>query len=85
MPLTSTPRPFCASAPRHRKNRRTPRRSEPGDNPLGITNEPASELGQAVELRRGSYAVAPRICELAVLDLLFSRANAPTPPSSTRK
>jgi RpiR family carbohydrate utilization transcriptional regulator len=49
---------------------------------IGLTNEPASELAravdillptQAVEPGRGSYAIAPRICQLAVLDLLLSR------------
>ncbi len=48
---------------------------------IGLTNEPASELAravdvvlptQAVEPARGSYAIAPRICQLAVLDALFS-------------
>jgi DNA-binding MurR/RpiR family transcriptional regulator len=67
---------------------------EAGVSTIGITNEPASELGQAVDVllptqavepRRGSYAIAPRICELALLDLLFSRVNAPTAPSSTRR
>ncbi|MEK7675086.1 MAG: MurR/RpiR family transcriptional regulator [Verrucomicrobiota bacterium] len=52
---------------------------------IGLTNEPASELArtvdvllptQAVEPPRGSYAIAPRICQLAVLDLLFSRVGA---------
>jgi DNA-binding MurR/RpiR family transcriptional regulator len=49
---------------------------------IGLTNEPASELAravdvllptQAVERPRGSYAIAPRICQLAVLDALFNR------------
>jgi DNA-binding MurR/RpiR family transcriptional regulator len=62
---------------------------EAGVSTIGITNEPASELGQAVDVllptqavepRRGSYAIAPRVCELALLDLLFSRVNAPTQP-----
>jgi DNA-binding MurR/RpiR family transcriptional regulator len=48
---------------------------------IGLTNEPASELAQAVDVvlstqaiepARGSYAIAPRICQLAVLDALFS-------------
>jgi DNA-binding MurR/RpiR family transcriptional regulator len=55
---------------------------ESGIKCIGLTNEPASELAnavdvmlptQAVEPSRGSYAIAPRICELAVLDALFSR------------
>jgi DNA-binding MurR/RpiR family transcriptional regulator len=67
---------------------------EAGVSTIGITNEPASELGQAVDVllptqavepRRGSYAIAPRICQLALLDLLFSRVRAATPPPSTRK
>jgi DNA-binding MurR/RpiR family transcriptional regulator len=49
---------------------------------ISITIEPASELAraahvvlttQAVESPRGSYAIAPRICQLAVLDQLFGR------------
>jgi DNA-binding MurR/RpiR family transcriptional regulator len=59
-----------------------------------LTNEPASELAravdvvlstQAVEPARGSYAIAPRICQLAVLDALFAlvRPSAgPAHPSS---
>ena len=52
---------------------------------LALTNEPASELArladvvvptQAVESSRGSYAIAPRICQLAVLDQLFARLPA---------
>jgi DNA-binding MurR/RpiR family transcriptional regulator len=48
---------------------------------IGLTNEPASELAQAVDVvlstqavepARGSYAIAPRICQLAVLDALFA-------------
>lgn len=48
---------------------------------IALTNEPGSELAraadivlltQAVEPARGSYAIAPRICQLAVLDRLFS-------------
>jgi DNA-binding MurR/RpiR family transcriptional regulator len=53
---------------------------------IGLTNEPASELArlvdvllptQAVEPPRGSYAIAPRICQLAVLDALFNRVGRP--------
>jgi len=60
------------------------RAREAGLQSIGITNEPASELAsavdillptQAVEPARGSYAIAPRICQLAVLDQLFSRAS----------
>jgi DNA-binding MurR/RpiR family transcriptional regulator len=63
---------------------------EAGVSSIGLTNEPASELAravdvlvpsQAVESPRGSYAVAPRICQLAVLDALFARVrrSPPTP------
>ena len=57
---------------------------EAGVSTIGITNEPASELGQAVDVllptqavepARGSYAIAPRICQLAVLDALFNRVG----------
>jgi DNA-binding MurR/RpiR family transcriptional regulator len=57
---------------------------------IGLTNEPASELArtvdlllptQAVEPARGSYAISPRICQLAVLDALFNRVqNEESPP-----
>ena len=58
---------------------------ESGVKSLALTNEPASELArladvvvptQAVESSRGSYAIAPRICQLAVLDQLFARLPA---------
>ena len=61
------------------------RAREAGLQSIGITNEPSSELAravdillptQAVEPARGSYAIAPRICQLAVLDQLFSRASS---------
>jgi RpiR family carbohydrate utilization transcriptional regulator len=51
---------------------------------IGLTNEPASDLAQtvnvllptqAVEPPRGSYGIAPRICQLAVLDTLFTRVG----------
>ena len=57
---------------------------EAGVKSIGLTNEPASELArsvdvllatQAVEPPRGSYAIAPRICQLAVLDALFRRVG----------
>jgi RpiR family transcriptional regulator, carbohydrate utilization regulator len=57
---------------------------EAGVKCIGLTNEPASELAravdvllptQAVEPPRGSYAIAPRICQLAVLDVLFNRVG----------
>jgi len=59
---------------------------EAGVKSIGLTNEPASELAQAVDLvlptqavepPRGSYAIAPRICQLAVLDALFNRVGFP--------
>lgn len=49
---------------------------------IGLTNEPGSELAesvdvllptQAVEAARGSYAISPRVCQLAVLDALFAQ------------
>jgi DNA-binding MurR/RpiR family transcriptional regulator len=57
---------------------------------IGLTNEPASDLGravqmllptQAVEPPHGSYAIGPRICQLAVLDLLLARAARPARPA----
>lgn len=54
---------------------------------IGLTNEPASELArvvdvllptQAVEPPHGSYAIAPRICQLAVLDALLTRVQRRT-------
>ncbi len=59
---------------------------EAGVKSIGLTNEPASELAQtvdvllptqAVEPPQGSYAIAPRICQLAVLDALFNRVGLP--------
>jgi DNA-binding MurR/RpiR family transcriptional regulator len=55
---------------------------EAGIPSIGLTNEPASELAkvvdvlvptQAVESPRGSYAIGPRICQLAVLEALLRR------------
>lgn len=49
---------------------------------IGLTNEPGSELArtvdvvlptQTVERPAGSFAIAPRICQLAVLDQLLTR------------
>jgi len=51
---------------------------------IGLTNEPGSELARAVDLvlptqtverPAGSFAIAPRICQLAVLDLLLTRVR----------
>jgi len=58
---------------------------------IGLTNEPASELAQAVDVvlctqavepARGSYAIAPRICQLAVLDALFSLVRQHSPKAN---
>ncbi len=55
---------------------------------LGLTNEPGSELARAVEVvlltqtvdhPAGSFAIAPRICQLAVLDQLLTRVREPNP------
>lgn len=63
---------------------------------IGLTNEPGSELArsvdvvlttQTVERPAGSFAIAPRICQLAVLDLLLTHARSrlpPPPPSAKR-
>jgi len=57
---------------------------EAGVPSIGVTNEPASELAQAVDVlvptqavesSRGSYAIAPRICQMTVLDALFTRVR----------
>lgn len=49
---------------------------------IGLTNEPGSELARAVDVLLptqtverpgGSFAIAPRICQLAVLDQLLTR------------
>jgi DNA-binding MurR/RpiR family transcriptional regulator len=49
---------------------------------IGLTNEPGSELARAVDVLlptqtverpTGSFAIAPRICQLAVLDRLLMR------------
>ncbi len=51
---------------------------------IGLTNEPGSELGRAVDVLlstqtverpAGSFAIAPRICQLAVLDHLMTRVR----------
>jgi DNA-binding MurR/RpiR family transcriptional regulator len=51
---------------------------------IGLTNEPGSELARAVnvllptqtvERPAGSFAIAPRICQLAVLDRLLTRVR----------
>ncbi len=53
---------------------------------IGLTNEPGSELARAVnvllptqtvERPAGSFAIAPRICQLAVLDQLLTRVREP--------
>lgn len=61
---------------------------------IALTNEPASELAQAadvllptqaVESARGSYAIAPRLCQLAVLDHLFARVPNLPPTAANRR
>lgn len=51
---------------------------------IGLSNEPGSELGRAVDVLlptqmierpAGSFAIAPRICQLAVLDRLLTRVR----------
>jgi RpiR family carbohydrate utilization transcriptional regulator len=51
---------------------------------IGLTNEPGSELARAVDVLlptqtverpAGSFAIAPRICQLAVLDQLLTRVR----------
>ena len=51
---------------------------------IGLSNEPGSELGRAVDVLlptqtverpEGSFAIAPRICQLAVLDRLLIRVR----------
>ena len=51
---------------------------------IGLTNEPGSELARAVDVLlptqtverpAGSFAIAPRICQLAVLDRLLTRVR----------
>jgi DNA-binding MurR/RpiR family transcriptional regulator len=60
---------------------------------VGLSNEPASELArnvdvllptQAVESPRGRYAIAPRICQLAILDALFARLCVVSPRQADR-
>lgn len=51
---------------------------------IGLCNEPGSEMGRAVDVLlptqtverpAGSFAIAPRICQLAVLDQLLTRVR----------
>ena len=53
---------------------------------IGISNEPSSELGRGVDVllatevvdrSMGSYAISPRICQLAILDTLLARVGRP--------
>jgi len=53
---------------------------------IGISNEPASELAKAVDVYlptqtverpEGSFSIAPRVCQLAVLDQLVSHLKQP--------
>ena len=52
---------------------------------IGLCNEPGSEMGRAVDVLlptqtverpAGSFAIAPRICQLAVLDQLLTQVRA---------
>lgn len=52
---------------------------------IGLSNEPGSELARAVDVLlptqtverpEGSFAIAPRICQLAVVDRLLTRMRA---------
>ncbi len=54
---------------------------------IGVSNEPASELAKAVDIYlptqtverpEGSFSIAPRVCQLAVLDQLVSLLKHPT-------
>jgi DNA-binding MurR/RpiR family transcriptional regulator len=85
--LTSNPRDLMLLAISHSGETQFPTRTvrearERGFKTIALTNEPASELArlahvvlptQVVESARGRYAIAPRICQLAVLDQLFDR------------
>jgi len=53
---------------------------------IGLTNEPGSELARAVDVLlptqtverpAGSFAIAPRVCQLAVLDRVLMRMQEP--------
>jgi DNA-binding MurR/RpiR family transcriptional regulator len=60
---------------------------------IGLTNEPGSELARAVDVvlptqtverPAGSFSIAPRIGQLAVLDRLLSAVRARKPPRARR-
>jgi DNA-binding MurR/RpiR family transcriptional regulator len=60
---------------------------------IGLSNEPGSELGRAVDVLlptqmierpAGSFAIAPRICQLAVLDRLLTRVRELEPKRTKR-
>jgi DNA-binding MurR/RpiR family transcriptional regulator len=66
---------------------------EVGAKSIGLTNEPGSELArsvdvllttQTVERPAGSFAIAPRICQLAVLDRLLTRTRGLDRPLPAR-
>ena len=59
---------------------------------IGVSNEPASELAKAVDVYlptqtverpEGSFSIAPRVCQLAVLDRLVDRLKR-TPARSSK-
>jgi DNA-binding MurR/RpiR family transcriptional regulator len=63
---------------------------------IGMSNEPGSELAvsvdvyvptQTVERAEGSFSIAPRVCQLAVLDRLVTmlRQSDDEPPPARRK
>lgn len=61
---------------------------------IGLTNEPGSELARAVDVLlptqtvdqpAGSFAITPRICQLAVLDAWLTRFRTLETPPKTRK
>lgn len=61
---------------------------------IGLTNEPGSELARAVDVvlptqtvdrPAGSFAISPRICQLAVLDAWLTRFRTLEPSRTARK
>ena len=61
---------------------------------IGLTNEPGSELARAVDVLlptqtvdrpAGSFAISPRICQLAVLDAWLTRFRTLETSKTTRK
>lgn len=61
---------------------------------IGLTNEPASELAQivdiplptqSVERPEGSFSIVPRLCQLAVLDRLIEELKSDGLPSGKQR